>query len=199
MAEYARLPKKIVAGRDAAPRLARLAAQEADLGPPAPASIVPTSDGQPLDSATRAAMEPRFGHDFSKVRVHTDARASEAARSVQARAYTIGSDIVFRSGAYAPGSTDGQRLLAHELTHVVQQQGAGGALGPQAQLEVSQPGDAAELEAEAVASEIMVGRDVQVAGGAALQATIQREEAGEEEPAEDEAPLPEEDEGGAEG
>jgi hypothetical protein len=82
------------------------------------------SPGQPLDPATRAFMEPRFGHDFSKVRVHTDARAAESAKAVQARAYTVGSDIVFSRGAYAPAATASKALLAHELAHTIQQQGA---------------------------------------------------------------------------
>ena len=79
------------------------------------------SPGQPVDAATRAFMEPRFGHDFSKVRVHTDARAAESAREVNALAYTVGHDIVFGEGEYAPETSTGQRILTHELTHVVQQ------------------------------------------------------------------------------
>jgi hypothetical protein len=78
------------------------------------------SPGQPLDAATRAFMEPRFGHDFSGVRVHTDARAAESAKVVQAKAYTAGQNVVFGAGAFAPGSEEGQRLLGHELAHVVQ-------------------------------------------------------------------------------
>ncbi len=70
-------------------------------------------------------MEPRFGHDFSRVRVHSDAAAAESARDVNARAYTVGRDIVFGEGDYALGTNDGQRLLAHELAHVVQQRDAG--------------------------------------------------------------------------
>jgi hypothetical protein len=77
--------------------------------------------GQPLDAATRAFFEPRFGHDFSHVRVHTDARAAKSARAVNALAYTVGQDIVFRSGAFRPETVAGRRLLAHELTHVIQQ------------------------------------------------------------------------------
>src|SRR5262249_2574029 len=79
------------------------------------------SPGQPLDPATRAFMEPRFGYDFSGVRVHTDARAAESARAVSALAYTVGRDVVFGAGQYAPETHEGQRLMAHELTHVVQQ------------------------------------------------------------------------------
>jgi len=78
--------------------------------------------GQQLEERTRAFFEPRFGHDFSRVRVHTDSHAVDTARGVRARAYTIGRDIVFGSGEYAPATMEGKRLLAHELTHVVQQE-----------------------------------------------------------------------------
>src|SRR5205085_3153068 len=71
---------------------------------------------------TRTFMEPRFGHDFSRVRVHADGRAAESARSVNALAYTVGEDLVFGAGQYAPGTSAGKRLLAHELSHVVQQE-----------------------------------------------------------------------------
>jgi GH24 family phage-related lysozyme (muramidase) len=79
--------------------------------------------GRPLDAATRAFMEPRFGHDFSRVRVHTDVPAADSARAVDALAYTVGHQVVFGTGQYAPATTAGQRLLAHELAHVVQQTG----------------------------------------------------------------------------
>ncbi|MEF8701282.1 MAG: DUF4157 domain-containing protein [Candidatus Accumulibacter sp. UW20] len=79
--------------------------------------------GSLLDSPTRAFFEPRFGVDFSAVRIHTDTQASESARAVNALAYTVGHDVVFNSGQYAPHSDTGRRLLAHELTHVVQQGG----------------------------------------------------------------------------
>lgn len=84
------------------------------------------SGGMPLAAELRAYFEPRFGQDFSHVRVHADAAAATAARSVQAQAYTVGSDVVFGSGQYAPATAQGRRLIAHELTHVVQQ-GAGAA------------------------------------------------------------------------
>ena len=77
--------------------------------------------GQPLDGSTRSTMEDRLGFDFSRVRIHTDAQAAESARAVRARAYTVGSDVVFGPGQYAPRSLEGQRLIAHELTHVRQQ------------------------------------------------------------------------------
>lgn len=82
------------------------------------------SPGQPLDVATRAFMEPRFGHDFSQVRVHTDVRAAESARAVNALAYTMGSNVVFGAGEYTPDTNTGKKLIAHELTHVVQQHGS---------------------------------------------------------------------------
>jgi hypothetical protein len=89
------------------------------------AGIEPVSGtGQPLSESSRAFFEPRFGSDFNQVRVHTGSNAAESARSVNARAYTFGRDIVFGAGQYAPGSESGDRLLAHELAHVVQQEGA---------------------------------------------------------------------------
>jgi len=97
-----------------------------DLGQGAVPSIVDEvlrSPGESLDPQTRANMEPRFGHDFSNVRVHTNERAAESARAVNALAYTVGHNIVFGAGQHAPFSSAGQKLLAHELTHVVQQGG----------------------------------------------------------------------------
>ena len=92
------------------------------------------SPGQPLSAETRAVMEPRFGQNFSGVRVHTDPVAVRSANAVAAQAYTVGSDIVFGAGRYAPASRDGQRLLAHELAHVQQQQQSGLALQRQSLL-----------------------------------------------------------------
>jgi len=82
------------------------------------------SPGQALDASTRALMETRFGHDFSRVRIHTDAQAADSARAVNAHAYTVGEEVVFAAGRFAAGSRPGQRLLAHELAHVVQQRGS---------------------------------------------------------------------------
>lgn len=79
--------------------------------------------GSPLGEGERAFFEPRFGADFSQVRVHTDPAAAEAARALNAQAFTLGSDIVFGPGRYAPGTEEGKRLMAHELTHVLQQEG----------------------------------------------------------------------------
>lgn len=79
------------------------------------------SPGASLDPATRAFMEPRFGHDFSQVRVHTDAKAAESARAVNALAYTVGNHIAFNENLHRPYSIEGRQLIAHELAHVVQQ------------------------------------------------------------------------------
>jgi hypothetical protein len=97
--------------------------KEAGAGVAVPAQAVATAraSGQPLDAATRAFMEPRFGFDFSRVRIHADGDAARAARSLDARAYTVGTDVVFGAGRFSPHSPEGRRLLAHELTHVVQQ------------------------------------------------------------------------------
>jgi hypothetical protein len=81
------------------------------------------SPGRPLDAATRAFFEPRFGYEFSAVKVHSDGRAATSARSVGALAYTIGPHIAFAPGYYSPDTASGQRLLAHELVHVIQQKG----------------------------------------------------------------------------
>ncbi len=89
--------------------------------PPAVHEVL-NSSGQPLEHATRAFMEPRFGHDFSNVRVHTDAKAIKAAASIGARAFTANHNIVFGAGEYTPRTEVGRSLLSHELTHVVQQQ-----------------------------------------------------------------------------
>jgi hypothetical protein len=86
-----------------------------------------SSSGRPIDHDTRGSMESRFGVDFSQVRVHTDAGAAASARSVSASAYTVGNDVVFASGHYAPHTDQRQHLLAHELAHVVQQGGTGDA------------------------------------------------------------------------
>jgi hypothetical protein len=81
--------------------------------------------GKPLDTATRAFVEPRLGYDLSEVRVHTDDRAAASALAVNARAYTVGHDVVFGAGEYSPGAASGRRLIAHELAHVAQQSRSG--------------------------------------------------------------------------
>ena len=106
--------------------------------------------GQRLDDGPRADMESAFDSDFGSVRVHTDAESGALNRSVNAVAFATGQDIFFGQGAYNPGSTEGRRLLAHELTHVVQQ--GGGAV--QRKMAVGEPGDRFEQEADAVAREV---------------------------------------------
>ena len=91
-----------------------------EVTPPPIIDKVLASPGQPLDAATRAFFEPRFGHDFGKVRVHAGRAAAQSAQEMSARAFTIGNNIVFGSGQLAPETQDGRRLLAHELTHVLQ-------------------------------------------------------------------------------
>lgn len=111
--------------------------------------------GQPLDNETRAFMEPRFGHDFSRVRIHADAKAAESARSVDALAYTVGQDVVFGADQYTPGTSVGKRLLAHELAHTVQQ---GSQRKLQNKLEVGKYDDVFEKEADKIASRILEGQ-----------------------------------------
>lgn len=118
----------IAPGRNTLPRVSRMTAVS-DGAAIAPDLVDRELDrpGRPLDPSARRFFEPRFAYDFSRVRVHDDAGAATSARAVDALAYTVGPHIVFDQGRYAPQTTDGRRLLAHELTHVVQQ--AGGAAG----------------------------------------------------------------------
>jgi Holliday junction resolvase-like predicted endonuclease len=94
---------------------------------PASVTSVLGHAGRPLEPALRQDMEMRFGHDFSRVRVHADGAAGQSARDVRAHAYTVGNDVVFGEGKFAPGNHDGRLLLAHELAHVVQQTSSGGS------------------------------------------------------------------------
>ncbi len=121
--------------------------------------VVGSGGGQPLDERTRADMEASFGQDFGGVRVHTGGTASRSAESVQANAYTVGNDIVFRGGGYQPDTTSGRHLLAHELTHVVQQRsGPVDGTPTSSGVSVSDPGDRFEQAAEQVADQ-MIQRD----------------------------------------
>lgn len=107
--------------------------------------------GQALDGGVRAQMEPAFKADFSNVRVHTDGQADNLNRSLSARAFATGQDIFFKQGEYSPGSSSGRELLAHELTHVVQQNGD----AVQTKLSVGAPGDRYEQEADSVARAVI--------------------------------------------
>lgn len=118
--------------------------------------VVGSGGGAPLDKDTRTDMESRLGHDFGDVRVHTDSTAHDSAKAVNAHAYTVGSNIVFQRDRYDPSSTEGRTMLAHELTHVVQQRSgpvdgtpAGGGI------QVSDPSDRFEREAVANADRAM--------------------------------------------
>jgi hypothetical protein len=113
------------------------------------------SSGQPLDSGTRSDMEQHFDQDFSGVRVHTSAKAAESARALDASAYTVGSDIVFAGAQYAPGAAAGRKLLAHELSHVVQQQGASTA-----GMTVQRKANAIRFQDEPTLDEVSEGKKV---------------------------------------
>jgi hypothetical protein len=161
--------------------------------------VVGSSGGAPLDSDTRADMESRLGHDFSDVRVHTDSRAHESAQAVNAHAYTVGSNVVFQRDKYDTSSMEGRTMLAHELTHVVQQRNgpvdgtpAGGGI------QVSDPSDRYEREAAANADRAMSAPATPVAVSSAGPA-VQRQEAAPAPEDEETAPTPEDEETAAQG
>jgi hypothetical protein len=132
--------------------------------------------GQPLDGNVQASMGEATGHDFSGVKVHTSPESDALSQNLGATAFTTGQDVFFRAGAYDPGSSSGQQLLAHELTHVVQQ--GSGSPGGGGRMTVNAPGDAYEQEADSV-SKALVSDGAGLAAG--KQAAVQRE-AAEEEP-----------------
>ena len=140
--------------------------------PPAIVGEVLRSPGRPLDPAARAMLEPRFGHDFSAVRIHTGPRAAESARAIDAAAYTAGRHIVFGPGRYAPRARSGLRLLGHELAHTVQQAG----LAPGTPLTVGPAGDACERAADRAAGAAVAGQPA--AAGPRATHGIQRQPAG---------------------
>lgn len=121
--------------------------------------VVGKGGGSPLEPALRDDMERQLGADFSDVRVHTDPQAAASATAVQARAYTVGNEIVFGHGAYAPATAEGKHTLAHELTHVVQQRkGPVPGTDTGTGIAVSDPADPFEQQAEATAREAMTAR-----------------------------------------
>ncbi len=136
--------------------------------------IVGKGGGSPLDSTTRAAMEQQIGADFGDVRLHVDARSAE---SVQAAAYTVGSDVVVHPNHFQPGTPSAQRTLAHELTHVVQQRSGpvdGTAAG--GGIKISDPSDRFEQEAERTAERVMSGAVAQRSVAGVSTPVVQREE-----------------------
>jgi hypothetical protein len=126
--------------------------------------------GQPLDQAVQTRMSAVMGHDLSSVRVHASPESDDLNRELHAKAFTTGRDIFFRSGAYDPGSGEGQELIAHELTHVVQQ--SSGAVGGGGRMTVNAPGDRYEQEADATARMVTT---------ASTSAGVQRQEVSAEE------------------
>jgi hypothetical protein len=136
------------------------AAQQESSLPPIVQEVL-RSSGQPLDQTTRTFMESRFDADFSQVRVHTDPQAAASAQAVQARAYTVGRDVVFSEGSYTPHLRQGSKLLAHELAHVIQQE-RGGASPPPLQ------GGVLERHADAAALAFVSGvGSINVSGASA--------------------------------
>lgn len=128
----------------------------------APATVhdVLHSPGRPLDAATRSFMEPRLHHDFSQVRIHTGIEAASSARGLNAIAYTHGNNIAFAEGQYSPWTRSGQHLLAHELTHVVQQSRSNPR--PQRQIPVGGASDPSEHEANRIADAVVNGGRTEV-------------------------------------
>jgi hypothetical protein len=137
-------------------RLQRKATSEAPSAVPPIVHGVLRSSGEPLDSETRAFFEPRFGHDFSHVRVHANETAAASARAVSANAYTVGRDVVFDAGKYHPQDQTGRELIAHELAHVVQQQRATTRTGSAGLVIDNNP--TAEREADHAAQQATSGR-----------------------------------------
>jgi hypothetical protein len=123
-----------------------------------PVHDVVSGGGRPLEPEVKGEMEGRLGHDFSDVRVHDDGAAHDSAKAVNAHAYTVGSNVVFQRDKYDPGSADGKTMLAHELTHVVQQRSGpvDGSSAPGG-IKVSDPSDRFEREASANAERVMAG------------------------------------------
>jgi hypothetical protein len=103
----------------------RTSAASGNVDSPASVEQALVSPGRPLEAPLRDDMQRRFGHDFSQVRVHSDLAAAQSARDISAHAYTVGQSVVFAAGQYAPETHAGRRLIAHELTHIVQQAGGG--------------------------------------------------------------------------
>ena len=161
--------------------------------------VVGRGGGRPLEPAVRGFMGSRLGHDFGDVRVHTDHAASESARAINAQAYTVGTDVVFQTGRYQPDTPAGQRMLAHELTHVVQQRsGPVDGTPTDGGIRISNPSDRFEQAAEHSAEQVMASptpasapmpapisaqREEDEGSDVPLQASVQRQDEEEEDKA----------------
>ena len=151
--------------------------------------VLRSGGGSPLAPDVKDEMEGRLGHDFSDVRVHNDGAASESAKSVNAHAYTVGSNVVFQRDQYDPSSSAGKTMLAHELTHVVQQRSGPVDGSPAAGgIKVSDPSDRFEREAAANADRAMSAPTPSAhADASSAGSSIQRQAEEEEVPEEEEA------------
>jgi len=129
------------------------------------------SPGRSLDPQVQSFMDPRFGHDFSRVRVHTDVRAAESAKAMNALAYTVGQDVVFGPGQYVPGTVEGKRLLAHELTHTMQQSIQSPNISG---LKLAAANDTPEQEARRAENQYVAGNSSSRIGVAPVQTSVQR-------------------------
>lgn len=170
-----RMPRGYLAYHGIA-RKAASAADENGVRPEAPAAVAQAAatSGEPLSATLQRKFEQSLGADLSQVRVHTGTASAEANEAVGAQAYTTGQDIHFGAGRYDPNSAPGELLLAHEVAHTVQQGAAGGG-GLQTKLEVSQPSDLAEVQADQAAAAMVAGQPAQVAPAAGLSRRIMRE------------------------
>lgn len=136
-----------------------------------------SGSGASLDSGAREYLEPKFGHSFENVKIHADGRADELSKSVGARAFTTGQDVYFREGEYKPSSNEGRHLLAHELTHTIQQsKGSVSGTSIGGGLAISEPGDSFEQEASSAADTVTRGGQVAVGGSTGM--AVQRRPAG---------------------
>jgi hypothetical protein len=157
--------------------LQRKAASEVEAGAEGAVATASTSSGAPLPAGLLEKFEGSLGADLSAVRVHTGGESAAAASAVGARAYALGADIHFNAGEYAPSSADGELLLAHEVAHTVQQ--GAGTNQPQCKLEVSAPGDHAEVEADRAAEAMVRGAPASVTFGSGVARKVMRKGEGE--------------------
>ena len=174
--EHPLLALQRTAGNTAVAQLVSDERQSEEGGSPV-LDVVGKGGGQALPPEVRTDMESRLGADFSSVRVHTDGRAAASAAAVQARAYTVGEEVVFGSGGLDASSSDGRRTLAHELTHVVQQRSGPVDGTPTGDgISVSDPSDRYERQAEQVATNAMQASATPAPAASLAPTGVQREE-----------------------